>query len=290
MHTRFDVAMVRLLRVGVVALGATVPLVGGVLDQLGHGNRLLASTALWTMWAVALLCILVPASSTLTALRLVAPAHLATLVLVAIAGGIDAATSIALALSAIVTTVAASAEAGAHFIQSSAYGDERRFPLRCPRTFVTVIVLAWIIWFTVTALGFVLLVAGVVVAPLLLALAIAGFALLPRRFHRYSRRWLVSVPAGLVVHDHVLLTETAMFPARLITDVHAWSGSDSPDDEPFDLTGGSPSSGLVVRLSDPETVILAPTKDHPGGQAFHVRSVRIRPSRIGRAVSLLTRS
>ena len=38
----------------------------------------------------------------------------------------------------------------------------------------------------------------------------------PRRWHQLSRRWLVFVPAGLVVHDPVVLAETLMVPRRQI--------------------------------------------------------------------------
>lgn len=288
MHTRFEVVMVRLLRLGVLALGFTVPLSGDVLDRLGNGHRLLAITSLWSLWGIALLCILVPASSTLTALRLTTPTHVSILILVVIAAGIDTGTTIALAASAIIVVVSASAEIGAYFIQSSAYGDERRFPLRCPRPFLAVLVFAWLIWFASATVGSILVVGGNLIGTLLVAVALAGFVLLPRRFHRYSRRWLVSVPAGLVIHDHVVLTETAMFPTRQITSIDLWSRASSPDDEPFDVSGGLNTSGVVVHLADPETVILAPTKDHPGGQAFHVRSARLCPSRIGRTIASLT--
>lgn len=293
MHSRVDVLIVRLLRTSVLALIVAVPLCSVVLHRLGDGHRILATVALWTLWGVALLSVLVPASSSLTALRLAAPAHLATVVVVMCVGGIDVGSTIALALSAIVTVLSASGETGASFIQASAYGDERRFPLRCPRPSLVVVVLAWMLWYAAAAIGTILLVAGaatgIVVGALLVALALIGSAVLPRRFHRYARRWLVQVPAGLVVHDHLVLTETAMFPKRTVAAIEEWSHSTSTTDEPFDLTGGLRMPGIVIRLTDPETVILAPTNDHPGGQAFHVRSARVCPTRIRRTLSALTR-
>lgn len=291
MHTRVDVIIVRLLRTSVVGLGFAVPLAGDVLDRLGNSHRVLASTALWSLWAIVLLSVLVPASTSLTALRLATPAHLATLVLVSGIAGIDLGSAIALALSAMAAVLSASGETGASFIQSSAYGDEKRFPLRCPRSFLVVIVMAWLIWFTTAALGAILVVTGafpeVVIGSVLAVAALFGCAVLPRRFHRYSRRWLVEVPAGLVIHDYVLLTETAMFPRRGVVDVDMWTQSDSSVDEPFDLSGGLHSSGIVVRLKDPETVILSPTKDHPGGRAFHVSSARVCPTRVTRTLNAL---
>ncbi|MEN9802634.1 MAG: hypothetical protein RLZ37_1759 [Actinomycetota bacterium] len=291
MHPRVDVIIVRLLRASVVGLGFTVPVARDVLERLDSGHRILASAVLWSLWAIALLSVLVPASSSLTALRLAAPAHLATLVLVSIAAGANLGSIIAVALSAIVAVVSASGETGAYFVQSSAYGDEKRFPLRCPRPFLVVMVLAWLIWFSAAAVGAILLIGaaitGTVIGAILVAVAAFCCAVFPRRFHRYSKRWLVEVPAGLVIHDHVLLTETSMFPRRAVIDIDVWKPSDLGNDEPFDLSGGFRSTGIVIRLKDPETVILAPTKDHPGGQAFHVSSARVCPTRIARALTLL---
>jgi len=291
MHTRLDVIIVRLLRASVVALGFAVPLARDVLERLGSGHRILATVVLWSLWAIVLLSVLVPASSSLTALRLAAPAHLATLILVSIAAGADLGSIVALALSAIVTFLSGSGETGAFFVQASAYGDEKRFPLRCPRSFLVVMILAWLIWFTTAAVGAILLIggaiAGTIVGGILVAVAAFGCAVFPRRFHRYSKRWLVEVPAGLVVHDHVLLTETSMFPRRGVVDIDVWRPSDTGNDEPFDLSGGFRSSGIVIRLKDPETVILSPTKDHPGGRAFHVSSARVCPTRIARALAAL---
>lgn len=298
MHTRADILSVRLLRLSVIAMALAVPMSSQVLDRLGDGHRILATVSLWTLWAVLLLSILVPASSSLTAMRLASPAHLAISIVVSAVAGIDLWSTVAIAVSAIVAILASSAEVGAYFIQSSAYGDERRFPLRCPLPYLVVMFIAWSLWFAACAIGAILLVAGTAVGLVFAAIALAGFVLLPRRFHRYSRRWLVRVPAGLVVHDHVLLTETAMFPKRVVTGVEPVPGSRrvgskrsaSADhgDEPFDLSGRPNSSGVVIRLADVETVILAPTKDHPGGRAFHVHSARVSPSRIGRTIDVLT--
>lgn len=285
---RDDIFIVRLLRAGVISLVFTVPLSQRVLDRLGDAHRALAEASLWFLWAVLLMSILVPSSIALTALRLASPAHFATVLLIAATAGTDIGMAIVIALSVIVVALASSAETGSHFIQASAYGDERRFPLRCPRPHAAVILLAWSLWFAATAIGAILLAAGIIIGLALLAPAVAGFVFLPRRFHRYARRWLVQVPAGLVVHDYMVLTETAMFPRRVVDDVDAWSHSESGVDEPFDLSGGIRSTGIVIRLTGPETVILSPTKDHPGGRAFHVRSARVCPTRIARTLRLLT--
>lgn len=279
--------VVAVLRSTVTGLVATVALAGEILDRLSGAERLAASISLWILWGASLLCILVPASSSLTAVRLVLPSHLATLTVVALGGGVDTRLAVALAVSSMATVVAMSAETGAYFIQSSAYGDERRFPLRSPRPFLVVMVVAWALWFAVAACGVILLLAGSIVGIVPSVIGLAGFAVLPRRFHRSARRWLVAVPAGLVIHDHLVLAETAMFARRSIVAVEPWPSDDASQDEPMDLSGGVKGSGVIIRLTDSETVILAPTKDHPGGRAFHVRSMRVCPTRIGRTMRLL---
>ena len=76
--------------------------------------------------------------------------------------------------------------------------------------------------------------------------------MLPRRFHRLSRRFLVFVPAGLAVHDHVVLVETAMFRWSAIRAVdQALSGTDA-----LDLTARALGSALEVRLVADDAVIV----------------------------------
>lgn len=286
--------LVRVHFVAVVGLGVSVPLLGSTLDSVNSSGRIVIASALWTIWAGALLCTLVPSSVSLTVVRLMIPTHSATVVVAMCAAGrFDIRAGIALAMSLIALLTTFSAEIGAHFIQMSAYGDERRFPLRCPASFAVVHIAAWSLWYGISSLGLALVIAprgfDTVVGSLLCALGAAGFAVLPKRFHQQSRRWLVAVPAGLVIHDYVVLTETTMFSRRSVTAIDTWDESSGTlDNTPLDLTGGIGSSGLVIQLEEPETVILSPTKDHPGGRAFHARSVRVCPSRVQRAIAALT--
>lgn len=286
-------------RISVVGSVATVPLLDSALTDMRSATRFVSVLALWAVWAGALLCVLVPASSSLTALRLLVPIHTATTWLIVVThsdGGPGWSSILAVALSSVATIAAMSGEVGRHWVQLSAYGDERRFLLSCPPTMIAAQVFAWMVWFglaltavttltkadptaTQSIIGFV---AG--------AMSLAGAILLPRRFHRFSRRWLVWVPAGLVVHDQVLLAETAMMSKRSLAAVDVWHPGDEP--APLDLIGGTPGipkrTGLVVSLHEAETVILAPTKEHPGGRALHVRSFAVRPTRLRPALAELS--
>lgn len=292
--TRIQIFIVRILRTSVVALGFTVPLFDDVLGRLETAHRVLIVSSLWATWAIMLLSVLVPATSSLTSLRLVAPAHLGICVVTTALAGIDVPSALALAVSAVASIASSSAETGAHFVQASAYGDERRFPLRCPRPTVAVLIVAWVLWFAAAASGAGLLAGGQWSGSIPAAVALIGFAFLPRRFHVPARRWLVEVPAGIVIHDQVELTETAMFARRNVLGVEAWSSQEMADtaerDAPLDVSGCPHTPGVVIRLSDPETIIIAPTSDHPGGRALHVRSVKVCPTRVNRTLEIVTRS
>ncbi|MEY4360865.1 MAG: hypothetical protein RL391_171 [Actinomycetota bacterium] len=274
---------VRVLFALVVVGGASVPLVSGSLDDVDSSTKILAQIAFWSLWSILLLCVMVPSSISLTALRLVAPAH-SSVALIIVAAEPSASSIIVLALSAAMTSFAFMAEIGAYFVQKSAYGDEMRFLLRSPTPMAAVQLIMWMLWVSSAIVGALALVNRAWIAGgILVTLAVVGVVLLPPRFHRLSRRWLVRVPAGIVVHDHVVLAETAMFSRSAVTAIELTD--DLGDDA--DLAGGGRGPGLRVTLSDFDTVVLAATSEHPGGRAIHVRSFRVRPSRPGRALRAL---
>lgn len=277
-----------ILRITALASGSTVPLLADRFDEWSSGTELLTSITLWLTWALMLLCVLVPSSVSLTALRLVAPMHLVITGIVVLGDVLDGASATvvsALVPTLLTTVVASSADVGAYFVQASAYGDEFRVPLVPPPAFTAVLILGWTVWVGSLVIGTVLLTARTWSAGgLLLALGVVCTAILPRRFHRFSRRWIVLVPAGVVLHDHVVLAETAMFARPTI---RAVSVSDRSDDA-ADLSGRCRGTGVAVELDDFETVVLAATPGRPGGSALHVKTWWVRPSRPGRLLSAWT--
>lgn len=274
------------MRATVIASVITPPAVSTGTDAWNDVARVVTSVAAWALWAVALLCVLVPASVSLTAIRLSTPA-LALLSIGALITDPSGFGTVAVALTVAATMLVLSADVGESFVQLSAYGDERRHLLRCSPAMIVTLVLAWAVWATSGALMVVAANADAGVPALVATVVFVGCCTaLPVRFHRFSRRWLVRVPAGLVVHDHVVLAETAMFPARTVTAVSSSPGRDS--DQAADLTGGCRGAGLRIDLVDFETVVLAATRADPGGRAIHARSVTVCPSRPGRALGELT--
>lgn len=172
-------------------------------------------------------------------------------------------------------------------VQAAAYGAERRLPLRVPVPQVAPIALAWLVTTGLVA-GALFLVASetwLAAVPCAVAAAAAGWFLLPR-LHRFSRRWLVVVPAGIVVHDHVLLAETFMVKAHSVTGVSPVS---SPG-EALDLSGVARGTLIAIELREAENLALSPYLSRMLGtlDAVHVRGYAIAPTLTGQALAALT--
>jgi hypothetical protein len=115
------------------------------------------------------------------------------------------------------------------------------------------------------------------------AVGLLGLAVLPRRWHQLSRRWLVLVPAGIVVHDPVVLTETLMLPRRIIAGVALDDRGDAARTA-ADLTGPTPGLVVEIELTEPTTAVLAPTTGHRDGMTIHATALVVSPTRPGSAV------
>lgn len=264
-----------------IALAVTAPGFGDALAGADRSVQLVAAIGLWVTWAVGLLASLVPTTVSLTVLRLLVPAApvASVIAVVAGAGGVGvAAVALATAAAALVLT----GEVGETFVQGSAYGAERRLLLRPPGPLVPALGLFWALLAAATIAGPLLLADGaVVVGVLLCVLAVGLGVVLGPRFHRLSNRWLVVVPAGLVVHDSLVLADTFMVPSGSVRSV----GLAEVDTEAADLTGNALGPAVEIELADFETVVLAADRSNPGGRALHVRAVLVSPTRPGRAIA-----
>ena len=106
---------------------------------------------------------------------------------------------------------------GGTTLQASAYGAESRFGLRPPIGYLLACAGTWLLTMSALVLAPPALAGRAwVLGIACLAIAAGGLATLPRRWHQLSRRWFVLVPAGLVVHDPVVLLDTLMLPRRSV--------------------------------------------------------------------------
>lgn len=260
-------------------------LAAGVLgwDAL-DGAAPVAGVAAAAVWLAGVVALALPSVVTLTLARTVIPLAVPAAAAAWWTGGAATASAGVLAGAAVATVVVCSGEVGHTYAQASAYGHERRFPLRPPPAFLLAALVAWLLAAAGLLAGVVLMadarwLAGVPVAAL--GAAVAAFAW--PRWHRLARRWLVVVPAGLVIHDHLVLAETVMLPRSDLEAVTlAPLGTDAAD-----LSGPASGHLLEVRLHRSATAILAGTPRRPRGAAIHLTACLIAPTRPGRALAAL---
>jgi hypothetical protein len=211
-----------------------------------------ATVLLWAAWALGLVALLAPRPWGLTALRVVAPAAvIVTLVSVsgasATAGALAVASSVAAAVFALSSSVAQAAG------NALAYGDEIRFPLRVPLS----------LFFGPVPLAVALIGGGVSIGPLLLAsrhyivgaiITVVGFPVafaLVRSLHSLSQRWLVLVPAGVVVVDPLSLADPVLMRREQIRGVRRSRRAEAEGG--LDLRLGTLPGTIELSLHEPQS-------------------------------------
>ena len=252
--------------------------------------------AAWVVWALGVLAVVWQSPLSLTVIRVLTPLAVVGLVgSLVFSDSLDDASvtdvvwplvGIALSIAVIVASFLPY-YAAAH-VQAAAYGSEQRFPLRVPVPLVAPMVVAWAVSIgLLIALLFAL--AGRVwwLAAVLGLLTAAVGKVVLERMHRFSRRWLVVVPAGVVVHDHLLLAETFMAKSTSVASVSIAAG---PGDA-LDLTAVARGSVIVVHLRDTDDVILSPYLAKLLGIAdvVHTRAYAVAPTLAAQALAALTR-
>lgn len=207
-------------------------------------------------------------------IRFVAPMVVAHGASRAITGGAEWGLVAGVALQGVAVVVACSAGYGAIHAQAAAYGHERRHLLRPP---VAVILPLLLLWLATSATG------GVVAygeSPLMAAFAGVGFALLGsfsiRRTLVLARRWLVFVPAGIAIHDPLLLRDTFMVRSHDVRSLRATSANS----EAFDATGTTWGSPIELVLAHPHDITLSNFGARMSGtlDRLHVTALLVSPS------------
>lgn len=264
---------------------------GGIVDDLVAGRSGWGPTAVTTtaviVWALTAVASAIPSARSLTVIRVLAPTPLLATLIASATGltpAVDAAAPAALGIA--IVAVTAGAGFGRHNIQSSAYGAEDRFPLRAPPAYLAAAAIAWALTMTGGGLTIMWMRSGDVLGTVLggiVTLAFAGVS--APRWHRLARRWLVLVPAGIVVHDPLVLAETLMIRRH---DVAGVTLADV-DTEAADLSGPSGGHLLEIRLRSMVTAVLNAGPRSPGGRAIHLAAALIAPSRPGAALAAVRR-
>jgi subtilisin family serine protease len=276
---RTFVTMLRVLWVALaVVMGFTIASAG---DEHTKAAGFVSATGWWLVVAVVVVALVVPSALGLTLVRLVAPFTIVIAITALVLGASGTLGAIAVALAAVVALVAMSGEVGDAIVQGSAYGKEHRFLLRPPAALLVPLAVSWMVW-AAALVGAVLLLGAEqwLVGILVTTLACGLTWLLFTRSHRLSIRWLVLVPAGLVVHDPVVLGETLMVPKGNVAVVRLALA----DTQAADLTGPAAGVALDIAVREMVLAVFAANRAQPKGKAIHVQSFLVAPTRPGRAM------
>ena len=233
----------------------------------------------WLLWTSVAASLLVPSPTSLTIVRIVVP--------LSVVVSIAASQPLAIFCSVVALIVCASPVFVDAMVQGGAYGDESRFALRTPLPYVVPAIIAWLLY-TAALIGGSLLLAAqqYIVGAVLVTIGILLSRTIPQRLHRLARRWLVLVPVGIVVHDHLVLHETIMAPSAKILSV----ARTSDVGEAADLTGGVFGERITIALTEADKVILSKITAKALGttEALHVKMFCIAPRRLTAALLAIT--
>ncbi|MGH8977334.1 MAG: hypothetical protein ACRDV7_04605 [Acidimicrobiia bacterium] len=235
---------------------ALLPLSAGevladALDSWSSSPALVATILLWTAWVIGLVALFAPRPWGLTALRVVAPSAV-ILTVISIPSTSAGSAIVAVASTLVAACFALSTPVAQAAGNALAYGDETRFPLRIPTPLLLAPVPAAVV----------LIAAGIALGPLLLAdervvigavALVVGFAVaafLARSLHGLSRRWLVLVPAGVVVVDPLILADPALMRRE---DIVRLAGTEPGPRlaDALDLRLGSTGRSITILLRQP---------------------------------------
>lgn len=233
----------------------------------------------WFLWTGVGASLLVPSPISLTIVRTVVP--------LSVVVSVVASQPLAVFCSVVALIVCASPVFVDAMVQGGAYGDETRFALRTPLPYVVPAIIAWLLYTTSLIGGSLLLAARqYIFGAVLVAIGILLSRTIPRRLHRLARRWLVLVPVGIVVHDHLVLHETIMAHSGKISSVTRTSHVV----EAADLTGGVFGDRIAIALAEADKVVLSAITAKALGttEALHVKMFCIAPRRLTAALSAIT--
>ena len=268
-------------RLGWIAVAvAGTPALQSALEGRSDTVRWVATGLSGVIWLVGVAAVAIGATATLTLARVTIPTVIPATVLGLVAGADLRATlgTVSCALSTV--AVVNSPEYGQIAVQSSAYGNEVRFLLRPPVGYLIAAIATWVLWVAALFGGAALAATGreILGVGLILLAGVLTVLAVPR-WHRLSTRWLVFVPAGIVIHDPVTLSDTVMLKRSEIRHITLAAS----DTEAFDLSGPASGHALEIATTDTITVVCAAV-GRAAPRAIHLTAMLVAPSRPGRAL------
>ena len=232
----------------------------------------------WILWALVAIGTWIHHPISLTTIRCLAPIAVFYSAVYALSESLSSLNIAVVTCGIISLMLMYTADYGSAHVQAGAYGNERRFLLRIPAPVVLPTLITWALFATVLVVlenavqseNYVL---GI---PLLLALIAMSWKFAPQ-MHRLSKRWLVRVPAGWVVHDDLMLAENLLIRSHNLTAMDFALA----DSEALDLSGMTRGVPIQISLREMTDVRLSQlsarllkTMDVLHVQAFLVATTR----------------
>ena len=232
----------------------------------------------WILWAVVAIGTWIHHPISLTTIRCLAPIVVFYSVVYALSESLSSLNIAVVTCGIISLMLMFTADYGSAHVQAGAYGNERRFLLRIPAPVVLPTLITWALFATVLEVleNAVQSENYVLSIPLLLALIAMSWKFAPQ-MHRLSKRWLVRVPAGWVVHDDLLLAENLLVRSHNLVAINFALA----DSEALDLSGMTRGVPIQISLREMTDVRLSQlgarllkTMDVLHVQAFLVATTR----------------
>ena len=229
------------------------PAVVGLFASASTPVRTTGYVIAWVFWIAGLAGLVVSREAGYTVLRVLAP----LLVIVGFVAGVVAVrdTDVLMLPSAVATIVVGCVSLSGVVLQAqldaASYGSELRFALKTPPVlWLGPLPLAWACVALAIAVGPLLLAAGSTlwgVAALVVGVPLGALAI--RSVHTLSARWLVLVPAGVVVKDPMVLTDPILVPTDHIAALEPTPRE--PTDTAIDLRLGAIVRSVQIRCTEP---------------------------------------
>ena len=232
----------------------------------------------WILWAVVAIGTWIHHPISLTTIRCLAPIAVFYSAVYALSESLSSLNIAVVTCGIISLMLMYTADYGSAHVQAGAYGNERRFLLRIPAPVVLPTLITWALFATVLVVleNAVQSENYVLSIPLLLALIAMSWKFAPQ-MHRLSKRWLVRVPAGWVVHDDLMLVENLLIRSHNLTAMDFALA----DSEALDLSGMTRGVPIQISLREMTDVRLSQlgarllkTMDVLHVQAFLVATTR----------------
>lgn len=216
--------------------------------------RILLTVVGWKLWSLVAIATWIEHPISLTVTRTIAPVVVGRLLIALPDNDWNPAQIAGTTCAVVALMIIASRDYGSRQVQAGAYGDEVRYLLRIPAPVILPAILGWALCVGMLVATLIAVARdNVIIAGISLVVYLVAFIQVGPKLHRLSRRWLVKVPAGWVVHDDVILAENLLLRSHQIVSMKPALAST----EAFDLTGFTKGVPMEITLRDTIDVRLS---------------------------------